>query len=127
MTPEQVSEILGEPDEKEREEYSKDDPSFFTEEWHYDEIELSLSFDMLDKMELSTISVSSADYALSGKKLIGLKRAEVEALIGEMGLHAKWEEFKEIDVNSNLLSNEEEGLSLWYEGGVLTEISWESL
>ena len=127
MTPQMVIDLLGEPDDKEREEYSKDDPDFFTEEWHYDELELSISFDMVMEMELSTISVSSASYTLEGKTLIGMDRKTVDAELKAMDINSQWEEFKEIDDDSDLLSNENEGLSLWYEKGKLKEIQWEML
>lgn len=127
MSPEAVTEILGEPDEKFREEYDKKDSDFFSEEWHYDEMELSLSFDMLTIMELSTISVSSEDYLLDGDILIGKKRSEVEEKLKELGINSKWEEFKELDENSDLISNEEEGISLWFENNKLKEFQWEVL
>lgn len=122
----QVIEILGEPDEKMKEEYSKEDPDFFSEEWHYDEIELSVSFDMLDKLKLSTISVSSNEYLLDNKAIIGMKRDQVERFMKEIGINSQWEEFKEIDLNSDLISNEEKGLSLWFEKGKLKEVQWEN-
>ena len=126
MLPNQVIEILGEPDEKMKEEYSKEDPDFFSEEWHYDDIELSVSFDMLDNLELSTISVSSNEFLLDNKAIIGMKREQVEQILKEMGINSQWEEFKEIDLNSDLISNEEEGLSLWFEKGKLKEVQWEN-
>lgn len=127
MSPESVVKILGEPDEKNREEYSKEDPSFFSEEWHYDDLEMSMSFDMLEKMELSTISVSSSEFTIGGKALIGESRPIVEQAMKELEINSKWEEFKEVEENSDLLTNEDEGLSLWFENGVLREISWEVL
>ena len=127
MSPESVVKILGEPDEKNREEYSKEDPSFFSEEWHYDDLEMSMSFDMLEKMELSTISVSSSVFTIGGKALIGESRPIVEQAMKELEINSKWEEFKEVEENSDLLTNEDEGLSLWFENGILREISWEVL
>ena len=127
MTPEMVIDILGEPDEKVTENFSEVDPDFYSEEWHYDDIELSLSFDMLEQMELGTISVSSDHYLLEGKSLIGLTRKKVEALLDEMDLSSTWEEFKDVEAGGNLLANEDEGLSLWFEDGILIEIQWEIL
>lgn len=127
MSPDDVIKLLGEPDEKNREEYSKEDPDFFSEEWHYDELELSLSFDNLGEMELSTISVSSSEYHFGGKSLIGEKRAEVEKAMKDLAINSKWEEFKNVEENSDMITNEEEGISLWFENGILTEIQWEIL
>lgn len=125
ISPEKVLEIMGEPTEKHRESFSDEDVDFYAEEWHYDEMELSLSFDMLEKLELSTISVSSESFLLDGKQLIGKSRKEVEVAITSMDLSSEWEEMKNIDDGGDLLSNEEEGLSLWYEDDILTEIQWE--
>jgi len=127
MTPEMVIDILGEPDEKETENFSEVDPDFYSEEWHYDDLELSLSFDMLEQMELGTISVSSDHYLFEGEQLIGLSRKKVDELLKKMDLSSKWEEFKEIDEGGDLLTNEDEGLSFWFENGILTEIQWEIL
>lgn len=127
MTPEMATEILGEANEKNNVSYSDEDPEYISEEWHYDTIEMSIVFDMLDKMELTTISVSSEQYTLEGKQLIGLEREKVMNLIGEMDINPDWEELVEDDPNSATITNEEEGLSLYFEDGLLSEIQWEML
>ena len=125
ISPENVLDIMGEPDEKHRENFSDEDVDFYAEEWHYDSLELSLSFDMLESLELSTISVSSKNYLLNGQQLIGQTRSDVEKAINSMNLSSDWEEIKNIDDGGDLISNEVEGLSLWYEDNILTEIQWE--
>lgn len=126
-TPEMVIKIIGEPGEKKKVEFSDEDPEFFSEEWHYDEKELSLGFDMLDKLELSTISVSSEQYTLEGKKLIGLEKEEVMRLIEKMDVNSDWTELEEDDAASTTITNEEDGVSLYFEDGLLSEIQWELL
>jgi hypothetical protein len=44
-----------------------------------------------------------------------------------MDLSSNWEEFKDVEAGGSLLANEDEGLSLWFENGILTEIQWEIL
>ena len=127
MTPEIVMGILGEPTEKNIQEHSEEDPDYISEEWHYDEIEMSIVFDMLEKMELTTISVSSKAYTLEGKEIIGLDREKVMNLIGQMDLTPEWEEMKEDEANSVSLINEEDGIALYFEDGILSEIQWEML
>lgn len=127
MTPEMVIGILGEPTEKNKQEHSDEDPDYVSEEWHYDEIEMSIVFDMLEKMELTTISVSSEEYTLERKQLIGLDREKVMQLIGQMDLTSEWEEMKEEEANNVTLINEEDGIGLYFEGGMLSEIQWEML
>ena len=80
---------------------------------------------MLDQLELGTISVSSDHYLFEGEKLIGLSRDKVDKQHKKMDLSSKWEEFKEIEEGGDLLTNEEEGLSFWFEDGILIEIQWE--
>jgi len=126
-TPEMVIKVIGEPGEKKKVKFSGEDPEFFSEEWHYDEKELSLGFDMLDKLELSTISVSSEQYTLEGEKLIGLEKEEVMSLIEKMDINPDWTELEEDDPASTTITNEEDGISLYFEDGLLSEIQWEML
>ena len=37
------------------------------------------------------------------------------------------EEFKDVEAGGSLPANEDEGLSFWFEDGILTEIQWEIL
>ena len=78
-------------------------------------------------MELTTISVSSKAYTLEGKEIIGLDREKVMNLIGQMDLTPEWEEMKEDEANSVSLINEEDGIALYFEDGILSEIQWEML
>ena len=127
MTPEMAKGILGEPTEVNIQEHSDEDPDYISEEWHFDEIEMSVVFDMLDKMELTTMSVSSDVFTLEGKHLIGLERQKAMDLIDQMDISSEWEEFSDEDPNSFALINEEDGISLYFEDGLLSEILWEML
>lgn len=127
MSQDEAKGILGEPTEINKQEHSEEDPDYISEEWHYDEIEMSIVFDNLEKMELTTMSVSSEVYTLEGKHLIGLERKQVMEIIGRMDLSPEWEEMPDDGPNNIALINEEDGISLYFEKGVLSEILWEML
>jgi hypothetical protein len=127
MKPEEVISIIGEPNEKKKVAFSDEDPGFFSEEWHYDDKDMSLEFDMMDTLELSTISVSSEQYTLNGKVLFGLEREQVMAEIEKMDINQDWTELVEDEPSNTTITNEEDGISLYFEDGLLAEFQWEIL
>jgi len=127
MAREEVLSILGEPDEKNKISYSDEDPDYFSEEWHYDGIEMSLVFDMLDSLELTTISISSDAFTLIDEAVIGKDESELMRITKKAGIDGNWEELKEEDPNVKTLTHEGEGVSLYFENGLLSEFQWEML
>ena len=127
MSPDQVKSILGEPDEVNKQIYSEEDPDYYTIEWHYDAIELSVVFDMMETLELTTISISGSVYTLEGKELIGNSIEQVMALLDNTDLSSEWEELEEEEDNARSFVNDEEGLSLYFENGLLSELQLEML
>lgn len=125
MSREQVKAILGEPDDIDR--YSDSDlEDDASESWHYDEPEISLSFDEDVDWKLVTIAVSSPAYELLNKKLIGL---DSEALMAELK-SMELGDFETEDWSSEelpdhkLISYPETQINFWLEDGELTEIQW---
>lgn len=127
MTPDEVVAIIGEANEKKKVAFSDEDPALYSEEWHYDDKDMSLEFDMLDKLELSTISVSSEQYTLDDKVLFGKEREEVMSLIEKMDINQDWTQLEDEDPSSITITNEEDGISLYFEDGLLAEFQWEML
>lgn len=127
MATEVVLAKLGEPDEKNKITYSDEDPDYFSEEWHYDNIEMSLVFDMLNKLELTTISISSEEFTLGGESIIGKDESKVMRITKKAGIEESWEELAEEDPNYKTYTHEEEGVSLYFENGLLSEFQWEML
>jgi hypothetical protein len=132
MTRDAVKVLIGEPDEvenysyaDEEEDYNEDDEDL-TELWHYDELELSLSFDKLEDWRLINMAVSSDGYTLKGKKVIGLERQELLGLLKSMDLgHLEYEDHSSTETpNHKLISAEDAGINFWLENEVLTEIQW---
>jgi hypothetical protein len=125
LSREQVQMQLGKPTEKEQ--YSlEDEEGELTEAWHYDEFDLSLSFDEAHDWKLSSIAVSNDEYTLEGVSLIGRPQMEVlqEFQDRRWGTPEEDEEVSEGDPGNALYFVEESSLSLWFEDGSLTEIQW---
>lgn len=125
MTRDQVKAVLGEPDDVDQ--YSDSDlDDDASESWHYDELEMSLSFDEDADWKLVTIAVSSPNYEFNGKKLIGLGSDELMAELAKLSLG----EFETDDWSSEeipdhkLVSFPDAQMNFWLEDGELTEIQW---
>jgi len=122
-TREQVLALLGEPTEREKytlSELENDD----TEAWHYDDLDLSLSFDEENDWRLSSMAVSSDAYVLDGKSLIGSGKADVVQFFIEKGWDniEEDEEIKKENPENCLLHVDQASISLWFENDELTEM-----
>ena len=118
---EKVKTILGEPNETETYSFSEED-EVLTESWHYDELELSLSFNEEDDWRLSTIAVSSDEFLLEGKKIIGLKKDDLIKTLKSLDLK-DYEENKVSD-NEEMISSDIGEVNFWLEDNEVTEIQW---
>jgi hypothetical protein len=83
MSREQVRKLMGEPDEIESNSHD-DDEDDVTESWHYDDIEVSISFEKIEDWKLCTIAVSDSDAVLNGKKPIGMSADEITEMLLEL-------------------------------------------
>jgi hypothetical protein len=125
MSREQFKEIMGEPDEVEVME-NEDLPEDTSEAWHYDEIELSASFDQMEEWRLTSLAVSSPEYTFEGVDLIGLSQQEVMDQVDLMELgDVSIEELSEEEDNSQQIATLlDVSLNLWFDNGILSEIQW---
>jgi DNA-binding PucR family transcriptional regulator len=115
---------LGEPTEKEIYNATEEE-DYQTEDWHYDELETSFSFDEEDGWRLTTIATSSPEATIKGKKLIGLSVDEALAETENMDLgDNQLEDFSDEGENQKLISFLDTGINLWFENDVLSEIQW---
>jgi len=121
FTREQVLAILGEPDEKETYSYSDSDEDL-TEAWHYDDIEISISFNEEDDWRLSTIAISSEESTLGGKKIIGLSKEELLAEIKKLDLTDY--ESRKVSETEELISSDTGEINFWVDDNTITEIQW---
>ena len=86
LTRDEVKALLGKPDEVETINNEEIEDAGLTEQWHYDELEISLSFDEIDNYVLTSIAVSGADYLFDEQPLIGLTMEEVLEFVEESDL-----------------------------------------
>ena len=98
----EIRDLLGAPDEIEA--FTFTEEQLKGEDWHYDEFELSMSFDEASDWTLSTIATSNPRCSFSGLRPIGMSEASfVEALeLLELGEFQK-ENFKDEDGEESLM------------------------
>lgn len=122
---EEVAALLGQPEEKEEFSYSEEEEDL-TESWHYDELELSIGFDQEDGWRLTTMSVTSEEYAFEGFNPIGM---EVEALKEKLNaLNIEDLEYEDVSSVENpdteLIFSEALGMNFWFIENTLAEVQW---
>jgi hypothetical protein len=121
MNREEVLALLGEPTEKETYPLDEEECDEEVESWHYDELDLSLSFNEEDDYRLITIAVSGGDYLYNGVDPIGLDAAALETLLTD----SKIEDLEKVEEEGLLLfSSETIGINFWFEEGKLSEVQW---
>ncbi len=125
MGREQVKKILGEPNEIERNVHD-DNEEDVTESWHYDDIEVSLSFEKTEDWKLCTIAVSDPEATINGKKVVGMSTEEVKALLKSLDVKnptlEDWSTAEDPDYFS--LTAEELEMVFWIEGDEVMDIQW---
>lgn len=123
---EDVEALLGAPDEKESFSYSEDEDEDLTENWHYDDLELSISFDEEDDYRLGTISVTSNRYLLKGFSPIGLSKEELQTKLAEHGTDdLEYEDWSSEESPAHeLLASDSLGINFWFDENELSEIQW---
>lgn len=124
MSRDEVKKILGKPDEIETLTDNQEEGE--TEAWHYDEHELSISFEEIDDFRLFSIAVSSETSEFKNKKLIGLTKKELLKELEALAIDdLKIEDWStDGDLGQELIFSEKLSVNLWMEEGVLSEIQW---
>lgn len=124
LSREEVIQLVGEPTEKEHME--GDDESGAMEAWHYDEQNLSLSFEEDCDWRLTSITTASPDVNFEGIDLIGVSQSEVMEQMEVFNLG----EFELQDISSEelpdqlLAANADFSLNLFFDNDILAEIQW---
>lgn len=120
-----VKELLGEPDDIDEYSFSGLE-SDRSESWHYDGLDLSMSFDAEDDWRLITLAVSSEDYLLEGQALVGKSRDELLSLLKQIGLNdLKSENEDTLDMPGHeLVAERSRFMNFWLQEGVVKEIQW---
>jgi hypothetical protein len=125
MTREQIQTMLGEPDEKES--YTHDEQGEdITESWHYDDKEISVSFEKVEGWKLCTIAVSDPACTLDGHNIIGMTREELEDVLEDMGITELIEDDWSTDETPDYISLtcEDQEIVFWIEEGIVMDVQW---
>lgn len=117
MSREEVKSILGTPDEVI---VPEEDDSM--EIWHYDELELSVSFEEEEKWSVYTISTTSTEAILEGDSLIGLNALALVNKLKSMDMTNL--QFEEENGEVQLVSADEQDINFWLENGIVAEVQW---
>jgi len=123
MSKEQVEEILGQPmevDEYEREEGNK------AITIHYDEANLSFTFDEVDDFKLGSISANSTKYVLQEDIMIGMEKQKLLDILDMLNMtdYAN-EDMSNLDnPNYEVVTIDRRSVNFWFDSEKLTEIQW---
>jgi len=116
--------ILGSPNEIEI--YCYSDLPYKSENWHYEDDELSIGFNEEEGWKLDTISINSDDYHLKHLITINQSLKDVKANLSTLGYEncelEDWSNSENPD--HKLLIVDEIGMNFWFENGKLSEIQW---
>lgn len=125
MSRTEVKAILGKPDDSETYAYTEGD-DLKTEDWFYDELDLSVSFDEEEEWKLVTLSVAGKDYALMGFQPISMSKESLKATLKEKNITDL--EFEDCSTEENpsheLLESEQLGINFWFDEDQLSEVQW---
>lgn len=121
----QVKTILGDPDEIETDSFTESEEDLI-ESWHYDELELSLSFDEEDDWKLITIAVSADFYRFKNLNIIGMKKADLMNELKKLKIQdLEYEDCStEESPTHELYSSDSLGMNFWLDESEVTEIQW---
>jgi hypothetical protein len=125
MLREDVQKLLGDPDEVETQVHDEEEEDI-TEAWHYDELEVSLSFEKVEDWRLCTIAVSNEDATLEGHEIIGLSKSELLEVLKKLGMkeltEEDWSSAEAPDYWS--VTSEADEMVFWIEDDVVMDIQW---
>jgi len=125
MAQDEIKEIIGLPDEIEIYQYLPDSNER-SENWHFEDLQLSISFSSEDDWRMDTVSINSKYYSLWDSVEIGQTMSQVEETLKRIDkenyICEDWSNLESPD--HKLFEFEEYYLNLWFENGELSEIQW---
>jgi|SRR5690554_5316096 len=116
----QVEALMGQPDEKEP---AEDEENL--EYWHYDTLGVSLVFDAVENMRLTTIVSANNDTTLFGEDIIDMGRDLLIELLRKKG-HKNLSFTEDFDDDARLETIESDELEMlfWLRDGKVTEVQF---
>lgn len=124
MSREEITDILGKPEFQEITSFEDEGEEFKSDSWEYHGLRVDLSFEESEEWKLVIISVSSDDYMLNGKQLIGSDMEELMGDLSDMNINDIEVEDLSTDENPDfmLISSEEYAINFWVPNNVVEEI-----
>lgn len=127
MAQDEVKSIIGLPNEIEIYQFlPNSEESEISEIWHFEDLELSISFSSEDDWRMDTISINSNYYSLWNSIEIGQTMSQVEKTLKRLKkenyICEDWSSVESPD--HKLFEFEEYYFNLWFDKGALSEIQW---
>ena len=123
MKTDEVEELLGPADEKEN--YTLDSGES-TESWHYDDLELSLSFVVSNEKRLVSITTSSEDSILFGEEIVGMNKKELLKYLEKKKVSdVQFEDCSSPEApDLKLYFSMNLAMNFWLEDGIVSDVEW---
>ena len=118
-TREEILAILGEPGAVEEISYNDSDQDL-AESWHYDKLDLSMTFDQEEDWRLITLAVTSDFYELEGLKLVGMSKSDLISTLEKLKIEDL--DIEETEDGDIIFSSEDMGLDIWVEDNIVREV-----
>ncbi len=125
MSKDDLENILGEPEVIDS--FTNDPPDQGESHiWHYDDTNLSFTFEEVDNFRLGVISVNSDKFSIRDLIRVGMTKQQVLDTLEELNMTEYAEEdHSTIDnPDHSLVAVDEKSLYLWFDDNQLTEIQW---
>ena len=122
----EVKSLLGEPNEVERFAFGSEEDEN-TEAWHYDELEVSLSFDEDEDWTLTGITTSHPSANLDNVELMGLSKDELITALKNFDFGDYEEDTIEGDIDTpdmDMVTFPGVNLMFWFDENEVSEIQW---
>ena len=125
MKRDEIRSLLGEPGDIDEYSFSGA-PDDLSESWHYDDMDLSMSFDAEDDWRMVTLAVSSDDYRLGEYSLVGKTKKELAEILAFLGFtDVKEENELSLDMPGHeLIAEHSQFINFWLEKGIVKEVQW---
>lgn len=125
MLQDDVKNIIGLPNEIQIYQYIPNNPKERSEDWHYRDLELSISFSCEEDWKLDRIEVSSNYHLLWNKIQISQPIQQVKEILKTLDKEYEFEDWSSPGVlDHKLFELDKHLLNLWFDEGQLSEIQW---
>lgn len=128
MERDDVNSLLGEPTRVDTYAYSAEGNEM-TEDWFYDSLGLSVSFDQEEGWKLTTVSIEKEGYLLGDIDLIGKTESELLEILKAKGFDDLEDDLlaDEFGEEQQLISSEEKCVNFWLVDKKVNEVQWSPL